>query len=295
MRSFFENRRLIIVLAALGLLSLTVLAISLNEVPFREGQRFGQGGEAGGPQVNPRELIEAWVEIPLWQQASTWILLLILIILVGYLLPPELRKRLIIRFIRIALTFWGLLYIFQNYGHLIPALNLELAEGPPVQNGNGTGVTSSVFLPSEVSPAFSYLISFAFAVLILAVIWGVYRGWQKYTALMNQKPLGEIAKIARSSLNDLASGRDSSDVIINCYLRMSDVVSNTRQLHRTVAMTPHEFALRLQQAGLPGDAVTRLTRLFEGVRYGDRKSSSKDVNEAVSCLTTILHYCGEPV
>ena len=48
-------------------------------------------------------------------------------------------------------------------------------------------------------------------------------------------------------------------------------------------------------AGLPGDAVRRLTRLFESVRYGDRKSPPKDVNEAVTCLNTILHYCGEPV
>jgi len=95
------------------------------------------------------------------------------------------------------------------------------------------------------------------------------------------------------SLDDLSSGRNSSEVIINCYLRMSDVVSNKRQLHRAAATTPHEFALRLEQAGLPGDAVKRLTRLFEGARYGDRKSGPKDVNEAVSCLQTILHYCGE--
>jgi hypothetical protein len=60
-------------------------------------------------------------------------------------------------------------------------------------------------------------------------------------------------------------------------------------------MTPHEFALRLEQSGLPGEAVGRLTRLFEAVRYGDRKSAPKDVTEAVSCLKTILHYCGEPV
>jgi hypothetical protein len=152
-----------------------------------------------------------------------------------------------------------------------------------------------VFAAPQVSPVFSYLISFAFALILLVVIWFLYRGWQRYMVLNKTKPLDEIARIARSSLNDLSSGRDSSDVIINCYLRMSDVVSSKRQLHREMAMTPHEFALRLEQAGLPGDAVTRLTRLFEGVRYGDRKSGPKDVNEAVSCLKTILHYCGEPV
>jgi hypothetical protein len=127
------------------------------------------------------------------------------------------------------------------------------------------------------------------------VVWLLYRGWTRYAWLNTKKPLDEIAKIARSSLNDLSSGRNSSDVIINCYLRMSDVVSDKRHLYRATAMTPHEFALHLEQAGLPGDAVKRLTRLFEGVRYGAIKSGPQDINEAISCLRTILHYCGEPV
>jgi hypothetical protein len=46
---------------------------------------------------------------------------------------------------------------------------------------------------------------------------------------------------------------------------------------------------------LPGDAVQRLTRLFEAVRYGGYRSGRKDVNEAVACLTSILNYCGETV
>jgi hypothetical protein len=294
MRSLLENKRLILILAALALAALTVLAISLNEVPFRDAQQFSQNSEATR-RFNPQEIINAWVEIPWWRQVGLWVLLLILVVLLGYMLPPELRKLLIRRFIRIALTFWGLFYIFKNYGHLIPALNLDVAEGPAAQNSNVQTLASPVFVPSEISPTFSYLVSFGVALLLIVMIWALYRGWQKYVALANQKPLDEIARIARTSLRDLSSGRDSSDVIINCYLRMSDVVSNKRHLHRAIAMTPHEFALRLEQAGLPGDAVSRLTRLFEGVRYGDRKSSPKDVNEAVNCLTTILHYCGEPV
>ena len=88
---------------------------------------------------------------------------------------------------------------------------------------------------------------------------------------------------------------DSTDVIMNCYFRMSRAVSERRQLTRSESMTPAEFALQLERAGLPGDAVQRLTRLFEGVRYGGRRSGPKDVNEAVSALTSILHYCGETV
>jgi hypothetical protein len=115
---------------------------------------------------------------------------------------------------------------------------------------------------------------------------------------MNQRPvksLQALARIARSSLRDLSDGRETTDVIMNCYFRMSDVVWDKRNLQRGPGMTPAEFASRLEEAGLPGDAVRRLTRLFESVRYGDRKAGPKDVNEAVACLTTILQYCEEPV
>jgi len=295
MRSLLENKRLILLFAVLALMALIVLATSLNQIPFREGQRFSQD-EAVKARVAPQDVINAWVEIPWWKQVGIWVLLSVLVILVGSLLSPEMRKILIRRFIRLALTFWGLFYIFKNYRQLIPALNLTIAPAAPGQNSNGSTTPAPVFTPSQISPVFTYLISFGFALLALVVIWGLYRGWQRYNALMNpNKPLDEIARIARSSLNDLSAGMNSSDVIINCYLRMSEVVSANRQLHRATAMTPYEFALRLEQAGLPGEAVKRLTRLFEGVRYGDRKSSPRDVNEAVSCLNTILHYCGEPV
>ncbi|HUF00349.1 MAG TPA: DUF4129 domain-containing protein [Anaerolineales bacterium] len=292
MRSLFENKRLILLLAALALGALTVLAISLNEIPFREGQRFVRE-EADAAPIVPAEVEEVWVEIPLWQQLVVWILLVLMVILIGLLLSPEMRKRMFLLLIRVAFTFWAIYFLFKNYGDQLFGFNLQRPDGDPLSDESV--VPLPLFEPPQVSPAFSYLISFAFALILLAVIWGLYRGWQKYVALNKIKPLDEIAKIARSSLKDLSSGRNSSDVIINCYLRMSDVVSNKRQLQRELAMTPHEFALRLEQAGLPGDAVTRLTRLFEGVRYGDRKSGPKDVNEAVSCLKTILQYCGEPV
>jgi hypothetical protein len=216
-----------------------------------------------------------------------------MVILIGMLLSPELRKRMFLLLIRVAFAVWAIYFLLTNYGDQLLGLNLPSPSGARVNDDSVFPLPA--FEPPEVSPTFSYLISFAFALLGIGVLWTVYRGWQKYMALSRISPLGDIAKIARSSLNDLSSGRNSSDVIINCYLRMSDVVSNKRQLQRGAAMTPHEFALRLEEAGLPGDAVTRLTRLFEGVRYGDRKSGPKDVNEAVSCLKAILHYCGEPV
>jgi uncharacterized protein DUF4129 len=292
MRSLFENKRLILLLAILALGALTILAISLSEIPFRPGQRFVREDAAQLPPP-AAEVAQVGVKIPIWQQLIVWTLLALLVVLIALLLSPEMRKRFFLLLIRVGFTVWAIYFLFKNYGDQLFGFNLQRAEGQP-PDGESV-VPMPVFEAPQVSPAFSYLISFVFALILLVVFWFLYRGLQRYSARNKTGSLDEIAKIARSSLHDLSSGRNSSDVIINCYLRMSDVVSSKRQLQRGIAMTPHEFALRLEQAGLPGDAVTKLTRLFEGVRYGDRKSGPKDVNEAVSCLKTILHYCGEPV
>lgn len=292
MRSLFENKRLILLLAILSLGALTILAISLSEIPFRPGQRFVREDVAQLPPPAV-EVVQVGVKIPFWQQLIVWTLLALLVILIALLLSPEMRKRFFLLLIRVGFTVWAIYFLFKNYGDQLFGFNLQRPEAQP-PDGESV-VPMPVFEAPQVSPAFSYLISFVFALILLVVFWFLYRGLQRYSARNKTGSLDEIAKIARSSLHDLSSGRNSSDVIINCYLRMSDVVSSKRQLQRGIAMTPHEFALRLEQAGLPGDAVTKLTRLFEGVRYGDRKSGPKDVNEAVSCLKTILHYCGEPI
>ena len=293
MRSLFENKRLVLIFAVLALGALTALAASLSEVPFREGQHFVRE-ELELVPAPPLMVEPAFVNIPLWQQLLALILLVLMVVLISLLLSPEMRKRMFLLLIRGVLTGLGIYYVLKNYRDQIFPFNLQKAAESLAREDSA--VPLPMFQPPSVSPTFSYWISFAFALILLTVGWMVYRNWQsRYAALGRSKPLDEIARIARSSLHDLSSGRNSSDVIINCYLRMSDVVSSKRQLQREIAMTPHEFAIRLERAGLPGDAVNRLTRLFEGVRYGDRRSGRKDVNEAVSCLKTILQYCGEAV
>jgi hypothetical protein len=217
-----------------------------------------------------------------------------MLLLVGLLVSPELRKKLLILLLRFVATVAAIFFLLRYFGPQLFALQQMAAQiGQQAQPANGQPMPT--FQPPQISPVFSYLVSFGFALLWIAVMWGLYKGWQKYVAMNAKKPLDELAHIARSSLNDLASGRDSSDVIIKCYLRMSNVIADKRRIQREIAMTPQEFVLRLERAGLPGDAVRRLTRLFEAVRYGDRKSAPKDVTEAVSCLNTILHYCGETI
>jgi hypothetical protein len=294
MRSILQNKVLIIVLAILALGALTVLATGLYQIPFREAQQYSQREtrESGG--TSAQDVINAWMSIPLWKQVVLWVLLSILVVLTGIMMTPEQRKRLFQFFIRTTLTLIGLYYLLKNYGvNLFAALNIQQVAFTDPANPVDVA-PAPVFEPPAPSSTATYLISFAFALGFVVAMYIAYRAWKKYSDA-NRSPLKEIANIARSSLRDISSGRESSDVIINCYLRMADIVADKRQLQREEAMTPQEFALRLERAGLPGDAVRRLTRLFEMVRYGDRRSGPKEVNEAVSCLNTILQYCGETI
>jgi hypothetical protein len=294
MRSFLENKRLILVLSILALGALTVLAVGLSDVPFRGAQTFRREEDARALGAVPQNLINSMVDIPLWQQISLWLLILIMFVLISALLSPELRKRLILIIIRVGITYWALYIVFTRYRDMLMQMGLN----PSLQQAGGASTSADMppqFLPPQTISLTSYLVSFGIAILLILLAWKLFKFWQEYTASNASLPLHNIARIARSSLNDLSSGRDSTDVIMNCYFRMSDVVESKRNLSRGKSMTPAEFASRLEQAGLPSDAVNRLTRLFERVRYGGYRSGTTEVNEAVSCLTTILHHCGEAV
>jgi hypothetical protein len=130
---------------------------------------------------------------------------------------------------------------------------------------------------------------------MILVVWKLNALWKELNAPVTVSPMQKLAKIARASLRDLSAGRDSTDAIMDCYYRMSDTVFEKKNIDRSISMTPSEFAFQLENAGLPSDAVRRLTRLFESVRYGGHKSDPAAVNEAVTCLTTIVNYCGETV
>ena len=151
-----------------------------------------------------------------------------------------------------------------------------------------------VFAPPDLPGWMNYLISLGVVLALLALTWSLQRWWKRFnTPIASPDDLKKLASVARASLIELSQGGNWADAVTNCYVRMSEVVGHKRGLHRRAAMTPAEFARRLESAGLPGDPVRRLTRLFEAVRYGARKPAQNEINEAVSCLNDILRHCGE--
>jgi len=296
MRSLFEKKPLVLLLAILALGALTILSVSLRDVSFSDPQPIGRE-EAAASETAPQAMIQPLPEVSLQSKITLWISMVILLALVAVLLSPEARKRMIRILFRLVFTYLALYFLFKRYPDILSVFNLFGALGNPTaeQEIAVDDIPPPVFTPPQETPLLSYFVSLLIVLGILYLAWRLYRTWKEFNVASKHNPLQEIARIARSSLRDLSDGRESTDVILNCYFRMSDVVADKRNLQRGLGMTPSEFAIRLEQSGLPGDAVRRLTKLFEAVRYGERKAGPKDVNEAVACLTTILQYCGEPV
>ena len=293
MRSLFEKKPWLLLISVLALVAITMLASGLGHVPFHTAQPIGRSAQKRGG-FDASGVIDSWMQIPIWMQVGVWLAIILLVILIGLLLSPEVRKLLFRMVLRVIITYWVLFFLFKRYGNEF-ALNalsfLNPTSDAPVPDSSN--IPPPVFTPTTNMLWVSYLLSFFIVLIAVFISWRVYVFWGKLRELDDKKPLDEIAKIARSSIQDLSSGRDTTDVIMNCYFRMSDAVADRRNLQRRESMTPGEFALRLEQAGLPGDAVKRLTRLFEAVRYGEHRAGQNDINEAISCLNTVLASCGE--
>lgn len=286
-----QKRWLLLIISVVILAALVVLASSLHDVHFEPGRPLSMRGAAAPPVEIP--LTETVSKTPLWKILLLWIAFVVNMVLFFLLLPAEVRKKILRQVISFAL---GVLAIVLALRYNL--IKLPVLEAPPGQEQNfgtgGTGGEAPVvgFEPPAMAPWWLFLISFVVLGAFLALLWLAYRWWAG-SSLRRYAGLGEIGAIAQASLKDIAAGREWTDVIIQSYARMNETVSRWRGLQRHWAATPREFAERLQEAGLPAQAVERLTRLFESARYGRRPSSQSDVNEAIACLNSILQACGQ--
>ncbi len=280
----------LIALSVVILIAAVVLASSLHDVRFQPGRSFS--APASVSTSPPITVIDTVSAMPLWKVLLFWGLLLVTVSVLFWLLPPDVRKRVLHQTIYFALTALSIMIALRYRMINLPGPEQKpvTITGLPPAGAHGNGQLPA-FAPPHVTPWWMFLISFVVSAAILAALWLAYRWWLRNA--QRDSGLAAIEAIARRSLGEIASGRDWSDVIIQSYLRMNEAVSTQRGLHRAYAMTPREFAERLEQNGLPAHAVQRLTRLFESARYGARGSSQSDINEAVACLNSILHACGQ--
>jgi hypothetical protein len=271
--------------------AVAVLSSSLHDVHFQPGRSLAFDNPDSGPApLVP--LTDTVTQTPLWKVLLFWLAFVVNVIVFFWLLPPDVRKRVIRQVLSLMLGTLALILALRYRLIQLPFLEGE----PPAPNdlGNlGANGNSPIpaFSPPHMAPWWIFLISFIVLAAVLLLLWWAYRWW--LGTGRRASGLEAIRGIAESSLDEIASGHNWSDVIIQSYLRMNDAVHVGRGLQRSIASTPREFADRLRDAGLPAQAVERLTRLFESARYGAKSSTQSDINEAVACLNSILQACGQ--
>jgi len=280
------KRIFVIVLAGLGVFVMVLLASGLQNVELKPARLFFTYEDNRSDLFSGfKQIVENVGSLSLGEMLLLIGGFVVLFVLMLAMLSPEARKRVLLTILRVGLTSWAIFYALSKFRpegiFEVDAPSAALEQGSPVV------VTPPPYTPPVIPPWVNYIVSF----LVVLIFAGI--GFWLYRLLRPpQHQFHGLAHAARTALKDLSAGRDWDDAVIRCYVRMSEALDQERGLHRQEAMTPREFASRLEQAGLPSDPVRRLTRLFEKARYGGQKSNQEDVNEAVTCLTAILHAVG---
>jgi hypothetical protein len=271
----------------IALAAMVVLSAGLTRLELAPGQPYSLGGR---PEVRPDvSALPPASQFPAILQVLLVLALLLVVISIIYvIISPRARKQ-VLRTVAFALVF---LFFVQLMRERLSTLNWEAAptvsEGP-LSPGSFPTLPTAEFVAAP--PAWLILAtSLALALLIASVVAGVvWWVWLRRRRAAN--PLEQLAQEAQEALDALQAGGDLKDVVLRCYLEMNRVLREQRGITRPGASTPREFEQQLERAGLPGEHVHRLTRLFEDVRYGAKVSGEREERQAIACLTAIVEHC----
>jgi hypothetical protein len=98
---------------------------------------------------------------------------------------------------------------------------------------------------------------------------------------------------AEQALQALRAGSDLKNVIVRCYLQMSQALQKEQGIELKETATAREFERLLKARGIPHAPVHQLTQLFEVARYGYRQPGPADEQAAFECLNAIVQYSRE--
>jgi hypothetical protein len=95
---------------------------------------------------------------------------------------------------------------------------------------------------------------------------------------------------AKNAMQAILAGKEFKNVIIHCYLQMTNALQEEFGIERGHQMTTREFEDWLEFKGLPRIPVHNLTKLFEKVRYGKQHFDQIDEKIALDSLGEILQF-----
>ena len=285
-----RRQNLWVLLALAGaVIALVVLTSGLAGIELQPGRPLPRGDPQLG--FGRATLLESSLLGALWRVFWAIVVFVLLpIFLIFFVFSPSFRRQALKRIL------WGLAITACVYLMLRVSERLSLprpteAEAPP--RGTEVPAASPGELPGAVFVAdppqwLVITLSLALAAAIIGLVWWIAR---RRPRAPEPATLG-LAQEAEEALAELRAGGDLRDTILRCYQEMSRVLSAGRGLERQSSMTPREFEQQLAAAGVRDEHVRRLTRLFEGVRYGARRAGERDKLEAQDCLAAIVRAYG---
>lgn len=297
MTQLWQKRgRILQVVVGLGTAALLILlARTLPAVTFRAGLGVPaiEKVEVASPNI-PGITDEMWRIFLILMWSSFFIALLYL------LLSREGRSRLRRVFGGLAVQ---ILYVLLVASITLFFISLSDSAEPPEEEGEARpGIEIDLpGAPLAEAPEETYLevqppawLTLLLTTLFMALVgYGAYRWWLYRRDRPDAQPVSfaELSRRAELAIAELRQGQQLDDVILRCYREMAEAVSAQRGLQRGLGVTPREYEKTLLRAGLPHQAVERLTRLFELVRYGGYQPGKRDQLEAIDSLTVIVAAC----
>jgi hypothetical protein len=145
-------------------------------------------------------------------------------------------------------------------------------------------------MPPEPPAWAASLVAFVLAVLV--AWWGWRWAGRGRSAASTEKAAESIAAAAADAAAQLRRGAGVAETVIECWVRMAEILSTRTGVANAPTLTAREFAEALARLGFREPAVRRLTELFEEVRYG-RKAGEPRRDEALAALTAVEQAYGQ--
>jgi hypothetical protein len=280
-----RRKRLLLFVLSIVIVAMLLLSAGLSELVFLPGQPIPLGYSPMGLWG----MFDRPWQVKLFETVFRVLIFIAVLILpfsiIYFLVSREARKRILLDFLRL-LPILVIVYVLAQ--RMQPGAS-SLDQGLPPALPDASSEAPLVDVDAVLPGWFFGVTSVGLALLVATVLVGL--GWFVWRRRRRDSSLEQLAQQAEEAIDAIQTGADLRDTVMRCYYEMSRVLRQQRGIRRHQAMTPREFSAFLEEAGLPSEAVRRLTKLFEQVRYGAKALSQGEEAQALASLKTIVEFC----
>lgn len=287
MTAIGRHKLIILSLTLVFLVSLLLLTTSLSRLQFAPGRVYSLPSQVRSASENPPPLpSNRWMDylnMIFWSAAG----LLLIGAFIAAIVSKEYRREIVLTALVSLILALGLYSLLHERSALNPV-------EPPVQQAP-VGMEQGPPLEAPLQPVSSPRWS-SFLVFFVLLGAGGLLAWRFLPRFWERRrdALEGLAGLAGEAAAELRGGAVVRDTVLRCYREMSEFLGKREQIPPDMrrSLTAREFERLLQRAGVQSEHVTRLSRLFELVRYGGRGTGPKEAAEAISCLEAIQQSYG---